>query len=84
MSLSPLAKEEINGMVYAQDTISVNGSLSVSGAVMARNMISTGNTLIVPPTALVTIDFNCANASGAGVVRTAWVVKAGSYRELSD
>jgi hypothetical protein len=75
---------QMNGLVYAQDTIALNGSMSVSGAVMARNIINPSAVFTVPALSSLLIDFNCANLKGAGLVPTGWFVKSGTYRELSD
>ncbi len=75
----------LNGMVYAQDAITMAGSMVINGALISRNIIHTSATINVV-TGTTTITYNCAYAkTGAGTIPPpAWTLKAGAYREVSD
>jgi hypothetical protein len=75
-----------NAMLYAHDKLSVTGAITVNGAVMTRNIINAqpSKTFDTSGGITPTINWNCANAKGGGLVSQGWFVKAASYREPSE
>jgi hypothetical protein len=76
----------LNGLLYVgQDVNSNNGTPQVNGAVIAQNLSNAnGSQVDVSESGNALVNFNCANARGAGKVPLGWVVDPGSYREIND
>lgn len=73
----------LHGLLYAADTVALTGRADVQG------LIAAGLGPGAAPAAtviggLATVTFDCAAARGAGRLPRGWLVKPGSYREVSD
>jgi hypothetical protein len=74
------------GLLYAQNDISWSGRETLWGAVVSRNIKDTSATNIDSTfNRNGAIIYDCAAArSGVGTIPQGWVLKTGTYRELSD
>ncbi|HXH83987.1 MAG TPA: hypothetical protein VNN07_13815 [Candidatus Tectomicrobia bacterium] len=86
-SLSISGSMEINGMVYAMNDLTYNGTGTgrISGLAISQNIKDTSATTIDSTTGGNSkVIFNCEHAKGGGFVPMGFVLKAGTYREISD
>lgn len=73
-------------LVYAQNDISFSGNETIYGAVVSRSIKNTAvNNIDSEIGGVSTIQYDCAAAkTGGGTIPSAWMVKAGTYKEISD
>ena len=77
----------INGLVYAVNDLSYNGTGSgaINGLAVSRNIRDTSATSIDSTTGGNSrVNFNCANTAAPSIIGHGFLLVPGTYRELSD
>jgi hypothetical protein len=88
-ALSISGNMAINGMVYAVNDLTYNGTGtgSIRGLAVSQNIRDTTQTAISDDSSATgnsRITFNCANARNRDLIPTTFSLVAGTYRELAD
>jgi len=86
-SVSISGSMTLDGLVYAANDFTYNGTGSgaINGLVISQNLLDTSATSIDSTTGgNSTINLNCNNVKGGGLVPQGWFVKSGGYQEPHD